>query len=78
MAADGSDAVQVTNHPADDNAPDWSPDGRRLVFQSSRDRDAIAEQIRQVYVMDADGTDQRAITAGPSENGHARWGQTRP
>ncbi len=38
----------------------WSPDGTKLVFQSTRD-DASCDQI---YVMNADGTDQRMVSTG--------------
>lgn len=33
----GGDAVQVTQSPANDWQPDWSPDGSQLVFRSERD-----------------------------------------
>ena len=36
MKADGSSVRQLTNHPAHDFYPDWSPDGRNLVFWSKR------------------------------------------
>ncbi len=32
----GQPAIQLTTHPADDRAPTWSPDGRRLAFASER------------------------------------------
>ena len=38
----------------------WSPDGSKLVFQSTRG-DASCDQI---YVMDADGSDQRMVSTG--------------
>ena len=38
----------------------WSPDGTRLVFQSTRG-EASCDQI---YVMNADGTDQRMVSTG--------------
>lgn len=33
---DGSEAYRITDHPADDFAPLWSPDSRHLVFKSNR------------------------------------------
>jgi Tol biopolymer transport system component len=38
----------------------WSPDGKRLVFQSTRD----GGQCDQIYVMDADGQNVRRISNG--------------
>jgi Tol biopolymer transport system component len=46
MDADGGNPVNLTNNPARDTAPAWSPDGRRIAF--ARDFD--------IYVMDADGS----------------------
>jgi Tol biopolymer transport system component len=39
-----------------DSAPAWSPDGRRIAFESDLDGD------REIFVMNADGTDVRQIT----------------
>lgn len=38
----------------------WSPDGTRLVFQSTRD----PYQCDQIFVMNADGSDQRLVSTG--------------
>jgi Tol biopolymer transport system component len=35
MRADGRDPKNLTNHPAFDAWPQWSPDGRRIVFASN-------------------------------------------
>lgn len=38
----------------------WSPDGKRLIFQSTRDE----HQCDQIYVMNADGSDVRMVSTG--------------
>jgi Tol biopolymer transport system component len=58
MEADGSGEVNLTNHPADDLSPAWSPDGRQIAFWSNRDGAAA------VYTMSADGSGVRRIAAG--------------
>src|SRR5262245_45351695 len=47
MHADGSNLVNLTNHPDDDYSPAWSPDGMRIAFTSSRNG---SEQIYVMYV----------------------------
>jgi Tol biopolymer transport system component len=42
-----------------DSRPSFSPDGHRIVFTSRRDRDF------EIYVMNADGSDQRRLTHSP-------------
>ena len=37
MTADGSDGINISNHPATDGDISWSPDGARLAFASDRD-----------------------------------------
>jgi Tol biopolymer transport system component len=57
IAADGCGLKQLTDHPAIDSDPQWSPDGTRIAFVSQRDgRDNL-------YVMQADGSHQRRLTA---------------
>ena len=56
VCADGSDATRLTDDPAYDGAPAWSPDGTQLAFVS--DRSGIA----QVYRMDANGDNVRQLT----------------
>lgn len=38
----------------------WSPDGKRLIFQSTRDGDGCD----QIYMMDADGSNVRMVSTG--------------
>jgi len=56
MESDGSNQINVTNNPAKDVTPVWSPDGRRIAFTSDRNGRS------NIYVMDADGGNVRAVT----------------
>lgn len=49
MDADGSNAQNLTNDPAYDGWPAWSPDGTKIAFASNR------RGNHRIYVMDADG-----------------------
>jgi Tol biopolymer transport system component len=46
---------------AKDTSPDWSPDGKRIVFASNRD-----EGNFEIYVMNADGSGQKNLTKNPT------------
>src|SRR5919205_985491 len=56
VKADGSGLVRLTDDPAADFDPSWSPDGRRIAY---RHEDARSGQI---YVMNRDGSRQRNLT----------------
>jgi hypothetical protein len=59
--------TQITNLPASDVEPGWSPDGTLIAFASDRDGDF------ELYIMRADGTDVRQITNNTSEDRQPRW-----
>lgn len=59
MNPDGTGLTQLTNNTAFDFAPDWSSDGRRIVFESNRDG------FSEIFVMKADGRKQTRITTNP-------------
>jgi Tol biopolymer transport system component len=56
MNPDGSDQKRLSNSPAADVGPAFSPDGNNVAFASDRDGDA------EIYVMDADGSNQQMLT----------------
>ena len=56
MNPDGTEQVNLTNHPADDlHSPVWSPTGEQILFVSDRRRG------RDLYLMDANGGNVRRI-----------------
>ncbi|CAG0943133.1 partial Tol-Pal system protein TolB, partial [Anaerolineae bacterium] len=63
-----SPIIQLTNNRALDIRPAWSPDNRLIAFQSNRDSETY-----HIYVMNADGSDQRALTKGATDNRHPVW-----
>ena len=73
FAVDGTGTARLTDSPGRDLDPAWSLDGRSIVFDG--DREHLVDQIRQVYLMNPDGTNQRRLTGLPSENAHASWGR---
>lgn len=67
MNPDGSDQRNLTNNPAQDFEPDWSPDGKQIAFVSDRDGSA------HLYVMNGDGSDVRRLTEGSGGYLSPRW-----
>jgi Tol biopolymer transport system component len=65
--ADGSDAKNLTNNPAEDAGGCWSPDGKQIVFASSRSGSG------DIYVMDADGSHVRQLTTDPARERDPAW-----
>ncbi|NLE49810.1 MAG: SH3 domain-containing protein [Chloroflexi bacterium] len=59
--------LQLTDDPAVDTHPMWSPDGERIVFSSDRDGDF------EIYVMDADGSNVEQLTRNDADDVQPRW-----
>ena len=69
MNADGTGIVNLTNNPASDCGPSWSPAGRMITFVSNRDGNY------EIYVMNADGTGQVNLTNNPASDLDPTWSQ---
>jgi TolB protein len=53
---DGTNARQLTFDPDDDKYPAWSPDGKQIVFTSSRNFNV------DIYIINSDGSGLRRLT----------------
>ena len=67
MNADGSQVTRLTDDPAQDQFPAWTPDGRRIAFVSNRDGNP------DIYVMNADGSQVIRLTDDPAVDYHPAW-----
>jgi TolB protein len=59
----------VTNHPAFDGWPDWSPDGHRIAFASNRNWNY------QIFVMNEDGSGVRLLANTEGRATAPKWGK---
>ena len=57
----------ITDNPALDHYPAWSPDGKRIAFQSNRDKNW------EIYVVNADGENPRRLTSNRAADTTPAW-----
>lgn len=67
MGVDGSNQVNISNHPSSDSQPAWSPDGDSIAFVSNRDGN------QEIYIMKPDGSNQLNITNHPDDDYSPAW-----
>jgi Tol biopolymer transport system component len=79
MRPDGTNIKQLTIAPGNDGHSSWSPDGKYILWSSARygfkDEAAMYENgfqpFAQIFIMKADGSDQRVLT-------RSRWEDAMP
>lgn len=64
---DKNGVVRLTDNPARDERPVWSPDGTKIAFISDRDGN------NEIYLMDADGENQRRVTFNEWDDKNPSW-----
>ena len=67
VRSDGAHPRNITQHPANDALPSWSPDGQRLVFRSTRDGN------KELYVIGLDGSGLTRLTTSPGTDTFPHW-----
>ena len=73
MDADGGNLRNLTNNPVYDSGPSWSPDGERIAFASSRNRN---KHDTNIYVMDADGGNLQRLTQDSEVDNRPDWARS--
>ncbi|MBA2810492.1 PD40 domain-containing protein [Streptomyces sp. KM273126] len=67
LPAKGGDAVQLTGVEEEASEPDFSPDGRRIVYQ------AYTDGTFHLWLMNADGTGRKQLTSGDADHREPRF-----
>jgi TolB protein len=62
-----AEPIRLTNHPAEDRNPAWSPDGRQLAFASNR------AGSWHIYVLDLPTGDLRRVSHSDAFDDHPSW-----
>ena len=76
MHSNGSNQIRLTFNETADVAPVWSPNGRQIAFHSYRHDKEYPhkdEMNAEVYVMDADGKNQRRLTHYIGLDNYVDW-----
>ncbi len=75
--ADGTGSeTRLTDHPMEDFEANWSPDGKQIVFTGHHDQVSQYTWDYDVFVMNADGSEETNLTPDPpvdSGEGGAAW-----
>lgn len=64
--------TNLTQHPATDAHPTWSPDGRYIAFSTNRDGND------EIYIMDRSRQQLRNLTRNPAPDTRPHWSPVPP
>jgi TolB protein len=67
MNADGTNPINLTNHPAGGGNPVWSPDSTKIAFVSGRDGNS------EIYVVNTDGSNLIRLTDNEANDYSPVW-----
>ena len=70
VRTDGTGLKQLTDDPWWEEAPSWSPDGRRIAYSVWTEDDAGTSDV---WVMNADGSGKKNLTKGAPHGGRPVW-----
>ena len=68
MNPDGSQQVNLTQHPAEDYNPAWSPNGKQIVFSSDR-----TDGVFDLYLMNPDGKNVQKVFKDDEYRRYPAW-----
>jgi TolB protein len=72
MNSDGTNQIRLTNDLGNNDSPDWSPDGTKIIFRSDRERD-WSDPTSQVWIMNPDGSNQTNLSSSGNGDYSASW-----
>ena len=71
MNSDGTHPIRVTHDPTSALSPSWSPNGRQIVYHSTRGSQVVRDS--NIWVIDADGENLRQLTDHPEWDNYPDW-----
>ena len=72
-----SAAIQITSGDFDDSEPQWSPDGKSVVFTSNRSDNPDLSYNSDIWIVSADnsnkGANPKQVTNNPISDSNPKW-----